>query len=208
MSRPSKATAKALPRDGGLPPELKEKYKDFPGIRAIDRRVLSGDEQGTVDIRLKGEPAYVDDPLGKKRAWYTRWINTKWPGRWAHVTQVLGYVPVTLSELLDPDVIADRFRTPTDGTDPMVRRGDRGEEVLVKYPLELYTYAKRQKQQLRERRARNAKLVKEEIANNAARQLGDEAADGIYDDFNLTLRRTKTTLGAELTEQEEILDEA
>src|SRR5690348_14791078 len=206
----TKAQVDSLPRSAGLPPERLEKYKDFKGIQAIERRVLSGDEQGTVDIRLKDEPPYVQDPLGKKRIWYTRWINTKWPGRWAHVTQVLGYVPVYVSELLDPQAIADLFKNPADGADPMVRRGDRGEEILVKYPLELYTFAKRQKAELRERRSRNAKIVKEEIANQAGRTdgFGSEAADAIYEDFNLELRRRKTTLGAELSEQSEVLDEA
>jgi hypothetical protein len=208
MATAKTGKAKALPRNAGLPADLLEKYKDFPGIKAIERRMLAGDDVGSVDIRLKGEPAFLDDPYGKKRVWYTRWINTKWPGRWAQVTQVLGYEPVRVSEILDLNAITDLFKAPADGADPMVRRGDRGEEILVKYPLELYLATKKAKADLRRRRELNAKVVKEELANNAARALGDEAADMIHDDFQLTLRQRRATLGAELSEQTEVLDEA
>lgn len=208
MTTAKTAKAKAIPRNAGLPADLLEKYKDFPGIKAIERRMISGDEVGSVDIRLKGEPSFLDDPFGKKRAWYTRWINTKWPGRWAHVTQGLGYVPVRVSELLDLNAITDLFKATTDGADPMVRRGDRGEEILVKYPLELYLATKKAKAEHRRKRDLNAKVVKEELANNAARALGDEAADMIHDDFQLTLRQRRATLGAELSEQTDVLDEA
>jgi len=209
----AKAKANAVPRNASPPHSLLEKYKDFPGIKAIERRMLTGDDVGSVDIRLKGEPSFLDDPKGKKRVWYLRWVNTNWPGRWVHVTQQLGYVPVRVSELLDPESIPNLHRKADDGADPFVRIGEKGQEVLVKYPLELYNASKRAKQELRERRSRNAKIVKEEMANNAARALGDEAADTIHDEFDLTLRRTRSTLGAESQalsdhEAEEILDRA
>lgn len=204
--------AKTLPRTLALPAALREKYKNFPGINAIERRVLSGDLPGSVDLRLKEDPDYLADPRGAKRYWYLRWINTAIPGRWSSVTQGLGYEPVKLSELKDQDSIADLYRDVGD-RDPIVRRGDKGKEVLVKIPLELYHLAKRAQKDARDRRSRNAKMVKADMANAAAGALGDEAADTIHDEFNLTMHRSRATLGEEsqpLTDAQEaeILDRA
>lgn len=204
--RQAATTTKTLPRTLALPAHLREKYKDFAGIGAVERRVLSGELPGSVDLRLKEDPDYLSDPMGRKRYWYLRWINTAIPGRWSNVTQGLGYVPVKLSELRDQDSVADLYREVGD-RDPIVKRGDKGKEVLVKIPHELYTLAKHSQKENRDRRSRNAKQVKADMANAAAGALGDEAADTIHDEFNLTLRRSKTTLGEEMSGGD-ILDEA
>src|SRR4051812_6512515 len=128
--------AKSLPRNSSLPAHLLAKYQNFPGIKAIERRVLTGELPGSVDLRLKEDPEFHADPLGKKRYWYLRWINTKIPGRFSNITTGMGYVPVHLSELQEgqADAIGDLHRDATDEKDPIVRRGDKGELVLVKMP--------------------------------------------------------------------------
>lgn len=191
--------------------ELLEKYKDFPGIRVIERRLENPDLPGSLPIRLKDEPDFISDPKGARRVWYVRWINTIQEGRWSQVVDAMGYVPVKVDELQNAQAIPGL----SNSGDGIVRKGDKGYEVLVKMPLELYTDIKRRQQERRERRARNAKLVKEDLANRAAASedaggLGSsEAADTIYDDFDLTIKRAKrTTIGAELEEESELVDQA
>lgn len=181
-----------------VPMSLLEKYKDFPGIEAITRRIDNPEhEPGSVDVRLVGEPDYVTDPHGRKRIWKTRWINGGQEGRFSMVTDVKGYVPVRLSELRNPDQITGRHTIAEDGPDPIVRRGDKGIEVLVKMPLELYSFVKAKQEEARKRRARNAKAVKEDLANAAGAQLGSEAGDMIHDEFSLSVKQQRRTSLAE-----------
>lgn len=173
---------------------LLEKYKNFEGIRAIERRLQNPEhDPGTVAIRLNDEPDFVADPLGARRVWYLRWVNSAEEGRWSVVTDVKGYVPVRMSELRSPEAITGLHKVADDGRDPIVRRGDRGQEVLVKMPLELYTYVKQQQEAARKRRARNAKLVKEDLANVAGQSLGSEAGDMIHDEFSVSVKAARTT---------------
>lgn len=189
---------------GAAPVSLLEKYKDFPGIRAVQRRLEHPDhDPGSVAIRLNDEPSFLDDATGRKRKWYLRWVNSGEEGRWSLVTDVKGYVPVRLSELRSPDTVTGLHKLAEDGSDPIVRRGDRGQEVLVKMPLELYTYVKQKQEEARKRRARNARLVKEDLANAAGRDLGSEAGDTLHDDFSVSVKAARTSLQDELGADED-----
>lgn len=202
MARPRKTPAATYdaPRASVL-----EKYQDFPGIKVLERRFEHPDLPGTLPIRLKDEPDHVSDADGAQRKWYVRWINGGIDGRFAQATDALGYVPVRLEELQNPQAIAG-LHSATDG---LVRRGDRGVEVLVKMPLELYNEIKRRQQERRERRANNAKLVKQDLTESAGRDLGDEAGDSIHSGLQVTAyHRRKTTLGDEMNERGVIADEA
>lgn len=199
MPRKPRAAAATLDPDAVLTPDLLEKFRDFPGIKAVMRRMESPDhDPGSVDIRLIDEPDYAQDPRGLKRLWHLRWVNGGQEGRFANITQVKGYVPVRVHELQNQDLVAGLFRRTEDGDHPIVRRGDRGQEVLCKMPLELYQGIRTRQQEIRARRARNAKLVKEDLAHANAREFGDQAADMVYDDFSLTVKRSRTTIGDEL----------
>lgn len=179
---------------------LLEKFKDFKGIAVLERRLESPDLPGSIAIRLKDEPTYLQDPHGKKRIWYLRWINAAEGGRWSTVTDVMGYVPVHRDELQNPEAVVGMA---SDSKDGVVRRGDRGQEVLVKMPLELYTAVKSRQQDARTRRSRNAKLVKEDLANAAGASIGSQAGDTIHDEFSVEVKRGKrTSLGAELGEED------
>lgn len=171
-----------------------EKYKDFPGIDVIERRLNDPDGSDSLDIRLKDEPSHGEDPQGKKRKWYLRWVNTENHGRWHKVINVLGYVPVKVSELQSLEEIAGLAKS----EDGNVRMGDRGKEVLVKYPLELYTVRKQAEQDRRNRRARNAKLVKQELAESAGRSLGSHAGDTVHDEFTVEYKEHRSTISDEL----------
>lgn len=193
MSRKASAAAVAAPSKS-----LLDKYKDFPGIAVVERRLESPDAPGSIAIRLKDEPTYLEDPQGKKRRWYLRWVNAGQEGRYAQVVDGMGYVPVRASELQNRDAVTGMYQGKDDDADPVVRRGDRGQEVLAKMPLELYNAVKRKQQELRQRRATNAKRVKADLADSAGRQLGDEAGQTVHDEFSVELRQRRTTLGDEL----------
>lgn len=200
MPRPRKTPTMDTP----APASILDKYKDFPGIKVLERRFEHPDLPGSLPIRLKDEPDFAADPDGSRRLWYVRWINGGIDGRFAQATDALGYVPVRLDELQNPQAIAG-LHSATDG---LVRRGDRGVEVLVKMPLELYNEVKRRQQARRERRAKNATLVKQDLAESAGRSLGDEAGETIHAGLQVTAyHRRKTTLADELHERSAIGDE-
>jgi hypothetical protein len=179
---------------------LLEEFADYAGIKVIERRMDHPDLPGSVAIRLKDEPPHTDDPQNERRKWYVRWIDTGQDGRYATITSEQGYVPVRIAELQH----ADHVTGLVDNGDGVVRRGDKGRELLVKMPLKLYRYIKAEQQGRRERRERNARLVKQDLADSAGRSLGDEAGQTIHDEFTVDIRRRKTTLGDEMGELAEV----
>lgn len=180
----------------GAPASILEKYKDFEGIAVIERRLKHPDLPGSLPIRLTDEPAYVEDPTGKKRKWYLRWINGSLEGRTSQVVDGMGYVPVKIAELRNAEGVTGLAKS----DDGVVRRGDRGQEWLAKMPLEIYTAIKRAQQEQRDKRNRNAKLLKEDLANAAGSALGSEAGDMIHDEFDVSVTRHKSTYGQEFGE--------
>lgn len=186
------------PRRKATRASLLEKYKDFPGIKVIARRLNDPDSSDGVDIRLNDEPSHSEDPKGTRRLWYVRWINTDNHGRWHKVMNVLGFVPVRMSELQNAEEVAGLAKS----EDGLVRMGDRGKEVLVKQPLELYNDRKSSEQERRQRRAINARLVKEELANLAGSKLGSEAGDTIHSEFSVEYApQRRSTIGDEIADR-------
>lgn len=180
----------------GLDASLLEKYKDFPGVKVLARRLEHPDLPGSLPIRLVDEPDYLKDPAGKRRKWYLRWINVAENGRYAVVVDSMGYVPVKINELQNADAITGL----SESKDGIVKRGDKGQEVLVKMPLELYTAIKARQQDARQRRARNVKAVREDLANAAGGEFGSQAGDFMHDDLNVEVKRGKrTTIAEELS---------
>src|SRR5687767_5643390 len=86
---------------------LLDEFKDFPGIKVLERRFDNPDMPGSVDIRLKDELTHSEDPAGKKRLWYLRWIDGKQEGRYSTITAGLGYVPVKVAELQNAEHVTD-----------------------------------------------------------------------------------------------------
>jgi hypothetical protein len=125
--------------------DLQRKFKDFEGIEVAERRLLNPDVWHSVAQRLNDEPSFGEDPHGLQAKWMLRWINTAHPNRYSHVVGNLGYVPVQWTELRDADKLAGAFRE-----GEFVRRGDKGVELLVKMPKELFQAIKaRQREQSR-----------------------------------------------------------
>lgn len=173
---------------------LLEKYKDYAGIKVVERRFQNPDLPGSLPTRLKDEPSFIEDPTGARRYWYVRWIDGAQPGRTSQVIDGLAYVPVKMTELQNDQMLAGMHKS----DDGVARRGDKGLEWLAKIPLELYTEIKSRQQEKRARRDRNAKLVKEDLAHAAGRALGSEAGDAVHDDLSVSVSRSRSTYGDEL----------
>lgn len=139
------------------------------------------------------------------RVWYVRWVNVTWEGRWAAI-KAKGYVPVEIADLKDEQDVADLVRQPESGGQLYVRRGDRGQEILCKMPLELFTYIKRQQRDAYAKRNNSKKAMVSDLAEAAGAELGDEAGQTIHDGGIRveSMKRTKTTLGEESADNDAI----
>lgn len=189
---PRKATA---PKPVAANPNaILERFKDFPAIDIIARRFSDPNDPGSLPILLADEdrqscvnsdhqnrlrPGATVCHLCKKpaRVWYVRFTNTSQENRWSQI-RTKGYVPVEIKELKDEQDVADLVKS---GTDKYVRRGDRGQEILVKMPLELYNEIKRLQREKRRVDSKSMKKLRGELAEAAGRELGSEAGDVIHD---------------------------
>lgn len=198
--------------------QLLARFKDFPAIDVISRRFNDPNDPGSLPILLKDESANcctsTDHQQRMKagspvcsickqpaRKWYVRWFNLAQEGRNAQM-RGKGYVQVEVKDLQDSDDVSDLFT----GKDTYVRRGDRGQEILGKQPLELYLEIKRRQRATRNADAISARKVRSGLAEAAGSDLGDEAGQSIHDGAIQveSMTRHKTTLGAEADLNEEV----
>lgn len=194
------------------PATLLERFKDFPAIDVISRRFQNPNDPGSLPILLKDEDpnccmstdhqnvlrsgATVCHKCRRPaRMWYVRYFNLSQEGRNAQM-RAKGYVPVDIHELQDADDVADLYRSEKDR---YVRRGDRGQELLAKMPLELFNEIKRRQRDQRMADSIDARKVRDDLADAAGKELGDEAGQNIYDgDIKVeSVKRSRSTLGAE-----------
>jgi hypothetical protein len=199
--------------------ELAERFKDFPAIDILERRFNDPSDPGSQPILLKDEspnccvntehqqklkPGATHCHLCKRpaRKWYVRYFNLGQEGRNAQM-RGKGYVPVAIKELMDSDDIGDLYRSEKDA---YVRRGDRGQEILAKQPLEAYLYIKRLQYDERMSRAISAKATRSDLAESAGKDLGDEAGQSIHDGAIQveSMTRHKVTLGEEAELEAEV----
>jgi hypothetical protein len=198
----------------GDPVAIAERFKDFPNIDVLSRRFNDPNEPGSLPILLKDEPAHacvnsehmnrlkpgaVTCHLCKQpaRKWYVRWFNLGMEGRNAQMRSK-GYIGVEVKELRDSGDVADLYSDRSD-KDTLVRRGDRGQELLAKIPLEAYNYIKGRQRDAWNARAMSGKRLKQDLAEAAGAELGDEAGQTISDGGIKIekMTRSKTTLGDE-----------
>ena len=192
--------------------DLIAKFADFPAIDVLSRRFNDPNDPGSLPILLRDEdPACCVNSdhqnrmkqdvtichLCKRpnRIWYVRFTNTSQEGRWAQIRSK-GYVPVNITELRDEQDVADLVK----GTgDQYVRRGDRGQEILVKMPMLIYNHIKSLQRAERKTRSLSVKQLKADLAEAAGTELGDEAGSMIHNGGIMveSFKRTKTTLQEE-----------
>lgn len=213
VSGPMKPAKKVvLPQ--GDPKAIAARFKDFASIDVLSRRFLDPHDPGSLPILLKDEavdacvnsdhmnrlkPGAVTCHVCKKpaRQWYVRWFNLASEGRNGQM-RAKGYVVVEVKELMDSGDVADLYSDRSD-KDKLVRRGDRGMEVLAKMPLEAYSYIKGRQREAWNARALSGKKLKADLAEAAGAELGDEAGQNFHDgEISIEkMVRSRTTLGEE-----------
>lgn len=214
-SGPAPKQPKAIPL--GDKTALLERFKDYPAIDVIERRFNDPNDPGSLPVLLRDEDpdACVNtDHQGKLlsnattcpkchkpvRLYVVRWVNTSIEGRWGQI-RAKGYVPVEVAELNDAQDVADLVKQKEDGGKVYVRRGDRGQEILCKMPLALYTYLKRAQRESLKIRGNSKKALREELAETAGAALGDEAGTFVQDGIQIeTMKRSTRSLEAELAD--------
>lgn len=186
-------------------------FSDYPNVSVLERRLENPDDPGTLPIYLTDDPRpscgeiqhYEASKHGAKclrckvpfRRWYVRWINSSVPNRLHAIVHNKGYVKVAKSELVDVDQIADLAPS----LDDTVRKGERQQIVLVKIPFRAYAEIKRKEREKRSSRERNAKQVREDLADAAGASLGDEAGDTVSK-FVTEFSRPTSTVESEMND--------
>ena len=106
----------------------------------------------------------------KEQGWTTRWINTQMPGRFHQSVSSDGYEPVKKDDLeheLDLLGLVDMG-------DGLVRRGEKGVEVLMKIPTNIFKRIQKRKAELTMQGLRKSRQA---LAENIARKHGADAGD-------------------------------
>lgn len=154
--------AKALKKildTGPTVQEVAEKHSVDPSKVSIwERRLINPGPEGGVPILLTEE------------GWTLRWINTKLANRFYRAVHQQGWTQVKLTELKDPPETLGL----TDNGDGLVRRGDRGEEILMKIPTPVFTRIQRRKAEVERE---NMKKTRQRLAEAAAAEHGAEAGE-------------------------------
>ncbi len=147
------------------PPEV-EDYGDFPHVELLERRLLDPHVEMSAPILFRDE---VGREPGRAPKWYKRWVNTLHPSRLQQLTNMAGFQKATWDLVADKNEIGDRYDAATDN---IVRRGERGREVLVYMPYTYWQQIKTEQAKLRKEKRRVNPVRPEEVAAG----LGDQAA--------------------------------
>lgn len=203
------------------PASLAARFKDFPAIAVLERRFENPADPGSLPILLKDEspdccvnsdhqtklkPGATTCKLCDRpaRKWFVYWVNTAKEGRWAQI-KAKGYVAVEVKELADAQDVADLVKQQEESGAILVRRGDRGQEILCKQPLEAWLYIKALARNQAKAKANSAKARREARAEAAGQGLGDQAGQEIYDgaikeEYHRTSRTTLEEEAEELAD--------
>lgn len=195
---------------------LLERFADFPAINVIERRLLNPNDPGSLPILLADEAqnACLSTDHQRQlrpgartchmcrlpaRIWHLHYCNTTIEGRWAQMKSK-GYIPVQIKDLKDQEDVSDLVKQKEENGEMWVRRGDRGKEILMKQPLEIYNHIKALQLQQRQTRNQSKAAMTADLADAAGRELGDEAGQMIHGGVGIRLeemKRETTTLGKE-----------
>lgn len=151
-----------------------ESLEFYPDVSMLDRRVLDPTTNRDVTILFKDETGLRP---GQQPKYYKRWVDTTRPHRLLTLTQRMFYRKAEWDMLADKTEIGDRFEGAgaAQGTDQFVRRGDKGQYMLVFMPyakwLEIKTAEANKRTQAE--RTSMSKLA----ANSASSALGPQAGD-------------------------------
>lgn len=218
---------KALPKQSAAvamsEESLREAFKDFPTVDLLTRRFSNPGDPGSLPILLKDESpdscinsehqhrvkpnqthcTVVDRETGKRcgkpvRKWFVYWGNTNKEGRWSQL-MAKAYVAVEVTQLRDEMDVADLVKRNEDGKRVFVRRGDRGQEVLLHMPLAAWNIIKGKRRADNAARMQSASARRNARAETLGRKFGNEAGEYAYQGGirEESFRVERTTLGQE-----------
>lgn len=136
-------------------------------IEVWERLALYGDETSA------SQPIALNVP----GQWYCRWINTQLDGRWNEVVHRKRFIPVAVRELSDPRALTG-FNASPEG---YVTRGDRGQEILVRIPQDIWDRIQQGKADRLRAKIHSQSAQKEQLQNAIAAwpKGGPEAAEAV-----------------------------
>jgi hypothetical protein len=130
-------------------------------VEVWERRFLDPNQRGSNEVKLKAQGMIC------------RWINTTIEGRYHRAVYDQGWQPVPVSLLADPSSIPDLYKHPHN----IVARGERGKEVLMMMPEQVFEKIRRRKAALNLAATRK---IRAELAEAAAGKFGPEAGDFVH----------------------------
>lgn len=130
-------------------------------------------------LALHGDAGTTNRPIALTIPgdWYCRWINTAEANRWATVVYEKRMIPVRVSELADARTVTGHTTSP----EGYVTRGDRGQEILVRMPREMFERIQRGKAERLQQKANSQSAQKEELQHALAGKFGPQAAEAVRD---------------------------
>lgn len=141
----------------------------YPDVELLDRRLLDPGLKNDVTILFKDE---AELKPGAQPLYYKRWVDTKIPSRLLTLTQQGGYKQAEWAMLANKSEIGDRDESQKD---PYVRRGEKGQYMLLFMPYVKWQQIKMAQADLRTRRERTQ--MKNLAAGQVASALGPRAAE-------------------------------
>lgn len=190
QSAPMSAAPQVEPEDLELA-ALIEEFKDVPNIQILEHRIAHGTDAPAA-LRLKAapgglpEPTVAEDPHGETCFWKLRWFNFAIEGRAERFVNE-GYTKVERTELMDPESI------PNLAEGPIVKKGERGQEVLGKIPRKIFEFKKRRDAQRAGRLMQSASGLRDHVANGVASMAGrtggnaDQAGSTVHRQFDVSI---------------------
>lgn len=193
-----------------------ERWKDFPAVDVVENYLLNPGDSGSLPILLVDEDPHACVNTDHMRAlkpgattchqckkparkYYVRWMNTGQEGRAAQL-RGKGFVKVEIGQLRDVHDVSDLIRMKDEDSGKVfVTRGDRGAEILIYQPLELYNARKQAEADRRSAEAKSVQKRRAMLAERAGASLGDEAGQSIHEGAikEEYFKRSKTTIGEE-----------
>lgn len=152
----------------GPEPSVPQVLQFYPDVELLDRRLLDPGLKSDVTILFKDESAKP----GVKPLYYKRWVDTKVPSRLLTLTQQGGYKQAEWAMLANKSEIGDRDESQKD---PYVRRGEKGQYMLLFMPYVKWQQIKMAQADLRTRRERTQ--MKNLAAGQVASAMGPRAAE-------------------------------
>lgn len=155
VGAPGEEPLQGPPTDEGTAPG------PLPQVSILERRLADPHARPSAAIRLKTP------------GWVCRWVNTDISDNHAwHVKYDKGWTEVSREEVQGIEDWSGLYESP----DGIVRRGVRGQEVLMKMPLDWYERIQHAKE---ERNRKSDLTLKQRAAEAAGAQFGDLAAETV-----------------------------